>query len=314
MAKISIIITTWNSEETIINAIESAINQEYEDLEIIIIDDGSVDNTEKKVTEFIKKYENIKYYKKENTGVSDTRNFGIRKATGDYILFLDDDDYLEKDLLKRLKPYILKGNSLVKYKLRKIDEKGNLLENIDGPVFENLSGEEGFNELYSEDILIDSPCIYLIKKDIFIKNKYEFMKNTEHEDFGLMPLIIISAPKMSSINFYGYNYIQVRNSIVRGNKYDKIIKRAYDTLIHYDNMCNIIENLEISKKTKENIKIYYTNVIILKILELEKKDKKQFIKELKKRKMFKNIKVRDFKQLVKKILLNIDVNLYLKLR
>lgn len=314
MAKISIIITTWNSEETIINAIESAINQEYEDLEIIIIDDGSVDNTEKKVTEFIKKYENIKYYKKENTGVSDTRNFGIRKATGDYILFLDDDDYLEKDLLKRLKPYILKGNSLVKYKLRKIDEKGNLLENIDGPVFEDLSGEEGFNELYSEDILIDSPCIYLIKKDIFIKNKYEFMKNTEHEDFGLMPLIIISAPKMSSINFYGYNYIQVRNSIVRGNKYDKIIKRAYDTLIHYDNMCNIIENLEISKKTKENIKIYYTNVIILKILELEKKDKKQFIKELKKRKMFKNIKVRDFKQLVKKILLNIDVNLYLKLR
>lgn len=314
MAKISIIITTWNSEETIINAIESAINQEYEDLEIIIIDDGSVDNTEKKVTEFIKKYENIKYYKKENTGVSDTRNFGIRKATGDYILFLDDDDYLEKDLLKRLKPYILKGNSLVKYKLRKIDEKGNLLENIDGPVFENLSGEEGFNELYSEDILIDSPCIYLIKKDIFIKNKYEFMKNTEHEDFGLMPLIIISAPKMSSINFYGYNYIQVRNSIVRGNKYDKIIKRAYDTLIHYDNMCNIIENLEISKKTKENIKIYYTNVIILKILELEKKDKKQFIKELKKRKMFKNIKVRNFKQLVKKILLNIDVNLYLKLR
>lgn len=314
MAKISIIITTWNSEETIISAIQSAINQEYEDLEIIIIDDGSVDNTEKKVAEFIKDYKNIKYYKKENTGVSDTRNFGIRRATGEYIIFLDDDDYLEKGLLKNLKPYILKGNSLVKYKLRKIDEKGNLIESIDGPIFEDLTGEEGFNKLYAADILIDSPCIYLIKKDIFTKNRYEFMKNAEHEDFGLMPLIIISAEKMSSINFYGYNYIQVKNSIVRGNKYNKIVKRAYDTLIHYDNMCNIIENLGISNKTKENIKIYYTNVIILKILELKKSDKKQFIKELKKRKMFRNIKARNFKQLVKKILLNIDVNLYLKVR
>ena len=314
MAKISIIITAWNAEKTIIDAIKSAMEQEYENLEIIIIDDGSIDNTGEKVTKFIKNNENIKYYKKENTGVSDTRNYGIAKATGDYLLFLDDDDYLEKDLLKNLEPYILKDNDLVKYKLRKIDENGNLIENIDGPIFENLSGEEGFNRLYSGDILIDSPCIYLIKKDIFTKNNYKFMKNAEHEDFGLMPLIIIAAKKMSSINFYGYNYVQVKESIVRGNKYEKIVKRAYDTLIHYDNMCNIIENSNISTVTKENIKIYYTNVIILKILELKKEDKKNFIKELKRRKMFKNIKARNLKQIVKKILLNINVNLYLKLR
>lgn len=314
MAKISIIITAFNAEETISRAIESAIGQDYENLEIIIINDGSEDKTEEKVLEFTKNNENIKYYKKDNTGVADTRNFGIEKATGEYILFLDDDDYLDKDLLKTIEPYINKGNDLVKYKLRKIDEQGDLLEKIGGPIFEDLSGEKGFNRLYSEDILIDSPCIYLMKKDIFEKNDYKFIKGTYHEDFGLMPLIILASNKMSSIPLFGYNYVQVKNSIVRGNDYKKIVKRTYDTLIHYDNMCEAIEKKELSKRTKENIKIYYTNVIILKILDLKEEDKKKFIEEIKKRKMFKNIKARNIKQLIKKILLNINVNLYLKLR
>lgn len=241
MAKISIIITAFNAEETISRAIESAIGQDYENLEIIIINDGSEDKTEEKVLEFTKNNENIKYYKKDNTGVADTRNFGIEKATGEYILFLDDDDYLDKDLLKTIEPYINKGNDLVKYKLRKIDEQGDLLEKIGGPIFEDLSGEKGFNRLYSEDILIDSPCIYLMKKDIFEKNDYKFIKGTYHEDFGLMPLIILASNKMSSIPLFGYNYVQVKNSIVRGNDYKKIVKRTYDTLIHYDNMCEAIE-------------------------------------------------------------------------
>lgn len=314
MAKISVIITAWNAENTVINAIKSAMDQEYEDLEVIIIDDGSTDNTEKTVKDFIKNSEKIVYYKKENTGVADTRNFGVEKATGEYILFLDDDDYLDKNLLKTLKPYILRENDLIKYKLRKLNENGELLQEIGGPTFEDLSGEEGFNILYSEDILIDSPCIYLIKKDIFTKNNYKFIEGTEHEDFGLMPLIIIASKKMSSVDFYGYNYIQAPNSIVRGNKYEKKVKRAYDTLIHYDNMCKVMENAKLNKITKENVKIYYTNVIILKILELEGEEKKEFIKEIKKRKMYRNIKARDSRQLIKKILINIDVNLYLKLR
>lgn len=314
MPKISIIITAWNAEKTIKKAILSATSQDYNDLEIIIVDDGSIDNTEKEILEFTEKYENIKYYKKENTGVADTRNFGIEKSSGDYILFLDDDDYLDNNLLKTLEPYILNDNDLVKYKLRKITEDGKLLEEIEGPIFENLPGEEAFNILYANDILIDSPCIYLIKKDIFTKNKYQFIKGAEHEDFGLMPLIIMAAKKMSSIDIYGYNYIQCKTSVVRGNKYEKVLKRAYDTLIHYDNMCNVIEKANLKQITKENAKIYYTNVIILKILELEDKDKKQFINEIKKRKMFKNIKARNSKQLIKKILLNINVNLYLKLR
>lgn len=103
MARISIIITTWNAENTVISAIKSAMEQEYEDLEIIVIDDGSTDNTEQEVKDFIKNSDNIVYYKKENTGVADTRNFGVEKATGEYILFLDGDDrFIDGEILRKI--------------------------------------------------------------------------------------------------------------------------------------------------------------------------------------------------------------------
>ena len=85
-------------------------------------------------------------------------------------------------------------------------------------------------------------------------------------------------------------------------------------LEHYTAMEEEIKNIDLAKKTKENIKIYYTNNIILKVEELEGEDRKLYIKEIKRRKMLKNIKARNLKQLLKKLLLNININWYLKLR
>ena len=87
-----------------------------------------------------------------------------------------------------------------------------------------------------------------------------------------------------------------------------------DCFFHYDRMLKIIENIKLDKITKENIKIYYTNAILMKLSNLKENDKKTFIKEMKDRKMYNNIKIRNIKQLIKKIILNIDVNLYLKLK
>ncbi len=315
MKKLSVIIPVYNGEKTLKRCIESVLKQKDEDIEIIMINDGSTDASDKIVQEYKEKNPKIiSYYQKKNTGVADTRNYGIKKAKGKYILFLDADDYLDIHLYGLVKQYMEKDIDLIKFKLQREDEKGNVIETVNGPVFENKTGEEGFEELYATDVLLDSPCVYVIKRDIFIKNKLEFKVGTEHEDFGLMPFVIVLAKTMISINFYGYHYVQVEGSITRNDSYEKTKKKAKDALKQYDEALMKIDRYKLNKKIAETLKIYYTNAILLKIETLEKKDQKEYIKEIRKRKMTKNIKVKNIKQLLRKMILSLNIKWYLNLR
>lgn len=105
---LSVIIPAYNCESTLSDTIESVLNQKCKDYEIIIVNDGSTDNTDSICLDYKNKYNNIKYIKKDNSGVSDTRNVGIKNANGLYIAFLDSDDvwdknYYDEGLCKKLK-------------------------------------------------------------------------------------------------------------------------------------------------------------------------------------------------------------------
>lgn len=317
MAKISILVPVYNAENQIEKCLNSIIGQTYnEDIEIIIVNDGSTDNSENIIKKYIQQNQKsniIKYYSKENEGIAETRNFAIDKASAEYILFVDSDDYLDKYTIEKLKPYIEKNIDLIKFKLQKVNEEGKVLEKIEGPIFEETTGEEAFNKMYCKDILIDSPCVYLIKKELLTKNNLKF-QGIYHEDFGLIPFVILSAKSVVSTPYYLYQYVQSSNSITRNEDYMKTIKRMDSVLEHYDNMIKRIETMKLNNKTKENVKIYYTNAIILKIESLKEQDKNKYIQEIKKRKMYKNIKARNLKQLIKKICLKINIKLYLKMR
>lgn len=316
MSKISIIIPVYNTGKHIEKCLNSIKNQTTNiDLEIIIINDGSTDDSENIVKQYIEKHKeflNIKYYSKENEGVAKTRNFGIEKATSDYIMFLDSDDYIEPEALETLEKYIEQDIDLIKFKLQRVDENDNVIEKVDGPVFDKITGQEAFDELYGEDVLLDSPCVYVIKKKLFTENNFKF-QGRYHEDFGLIPFIILTAKTVISIPEYLYKYVQAPDSITRTEDYEKTTKKMEDVLFHYDNMLKMVEKLNLEETTKENVKIYYTNAIILKLRELKKEAQNHYIKEIQKRKMYKNIKPRNLKQLIKRLLLKWNVKLYLKL-
>lgn len=314
MKKLSIIVPVYNTEKHLKKCFDSIINQNNSEIEVVVVNDGSTDNSETIINKYTNKYKDVfKYYKKDNTGVADTRNFGIEKATGEYIMFLDSDDYIDKKLYDNIKKYIDENVELIKYKMQRVDENDKILEIVSGATFNEVTGEEGFNKLYGTDVLLDSPCVYIIKKDIFKRNNLKFKVGTEHEDFGLIPFVIVLAKSMVSTNFYGYYYVQSKGSLMRNENYKKIIKRVYDALGHYDNAKEYSQNINISKVTHDNIMIYYTNAVILKARDLKEEERKKYLEELKERKVFKNIKVRNLKQMIKKILLMIDMNLYLKL-
>lgn len=297
---ISFIIPSYNSANTIKRAIESILNQNVNiRYEIIVVDDGSSDNTE----EVLKVYENnekVKFYKKSNSGVADTRNYGVSKAAGDYIIFVDSDDYISENLLNDIEPYLLQNIELIKWNPIFVDENKNEILKPASVAFEKVTGEQGFNILFGRDNLIDCLWNYAIKKELIM----EFPTGTYHEDFATMPLIILKAKSFVSIDKREYYYVQSNNSIMRNKDYDKTRRKLNDKLNHFDNLIKKSNEMSIQKQTKENFAIYATNSMLAVVKDLDEKEKKYYTSELKRRKISKYIKARNIKQIIKKIILS----------
>lgn len=314
MQKLSVIVPVYNTEKYLDKCLDSLVNQTFEDIEILIINDGTKDNSEEIIENYIKRYPNkIKYFKKENGGLSDTKNYGVERALGEYITFVDSDDYVDKDLYIQLRSCMENQIDLIKYKLIRVDEEYAEIGRGEGPVFGKSTGERAFQILFPNDTMIEPSWLYLYRKEFFVKNKFKFSVGLYHEDFGLTPLCIVCAESVISTAVYGYYYLLRENSITTNLDYEKKKERSYDLLKHYDNMIDKIENCEVKDDTKKNIKQYYTNTILLQIEELLDIDKKNFIQEIKQRKMIHNIQIKNVKQLIKRILLIINIELYIKI-
>lgn len=316
MPKISVIVPVYNTEKYVEKCLKSIVEQKMKDIEIIVVNDGSTDNSESKIQNFIKENKNldIQYLKKQNGGLSDSRNFAIPYVHGKYISFVDSDDYISEDLYSNLEKYMDDDFDLIKFKMQKVDENGNILEKLDGPTFEKCTGEEGYEKLCTSDKFLDPACIYLYKTKFFRDNNFKYEKGTFHEDFGLTSLIILKAKNFVSSSEDGYYYLQSNNSITRDVNYDKEIQKSKDLLRHYDNMIEKIKQYDISEKSQNLIKRYYTNTVILKANDLKDNDLQSYIKQIKIRKLYKNIKPYNLKQLIKRIILRFNVKLYLKIR
>ena len=297
---ISFVITTYNSEKTIERAINSILEQKTNlEYEIIVVDDGSNDDTKVVLAKY---YDKIKYYYKENEGVAIARNFGVENAKGEYIIFIDSDDYIKNTLLQDIETYILQKIDLIKWNpLFVYENKKESLEETISVEFDKATGEDGFNLLFGKDNLIDCLWRYAIKKELIPK----FPEEKYHEDFATIPFIILKAKSFVSINKFEYYYVQSENSIMRNSDVKKTRKKLQDKLFHFDNIVKNVDALNLKETTKENVKIWATNSILVGINKLEDDNKKYLNNELKKRNISKYIKIRNLKQLLKKIYLKI---------
>lgn len=305
--KFSLIIPAYNVEKYIKKCLDSVLNQTYNNYEIIIINDGSTDNTSK-ILERYKSNKKIKIINQENKGLSNARNTGVSNAKGDYILFIDSDDFIEKELLEILNKTI-KDEDLVRFQIKILDETNKIIKEYKEETFNNLNGIEAFNKL-SKYNLVELAVCYAYKKDTFLKNNYKFEEKTYHEDFGLIPYIIISSKKVTSINYIGYNYLQRKNSIMNNTDYETEIKKSNDVLKHYKNLIKWSQNIEGDLTI---YKSFIANSVILKSLNLKEKDYKNYIKKLKEYKVYDNLLTNNKENKIKKILIKISPKLYYKI-
>ena len=290
MPKFSIIVPVYNVEEYIDECLSSIFNQSYKDFEVIVVDDGTKDNS----MDIVNKYD-VTVVKEENSGLSTARNNGVKKAKGEYLLFVDSDDYLEKDLLKNVNDNLEDNPDIVRFQIKEIT--GNKETNYEEEPFNTINGVDAFSKI-SKYHYIENAWAYAINKKYYQDNNYKFNDGTYHEDFGLIPLVIIKANKVKSISYIGYNYRQRNNSIMNSNDYDKTKKKVEDFLNHYRYLLNEVEKLNIDKTI---FKSYISNSLIIKITELKGKDYKEYKKILKELKVYDNILTDTFVRKIKKL-------------
>lgn len=314
---ISFIVPTYNERKTIKDCINSILKVRVPNkkmrYEVIIVDNSSDDSDETKKIIDAFKSKKIKYYKTPSEGLAEARNFGVEHSKGDYIIFVDSDDKIFPTVLEDIQEYYNKKIDLIKW-YPVISEESYLGAFVANDIdynhanmwptrisFEPVTGEEGFNFLFGDDHYMVCVWNYCIKRDIIKK----FPKGKFHEDFGTMPLIILNAKTMAAIDKYEYDYILSDNSIMRNNDEAQQWKRCEDIIYHYDRLKKEVAKLKISEETKQNVGIFCTNALVKQLDDLKGTNKKKFQAELKKRKIWENLKSDNLKHFAKKIYVNI---------
>lgn len=278
MQKISVIVPIFNASKSIKKCIESIINQTYKNIEIILINDGSEDNTLEIINDYKEKDERIKVINKANSGVANTRNVGIEIATGQYIMFVDSDDYIDVNYIYEMHNELVKNDSDVA--VSGMTSCENNEKKIKKIIYKNESCNLQFSEIISEIInklTFCSACKTLIKKELLTNNKIRFDENLKYcEDMIFSFNMLKKATKIRYVNSTGYYYVFSKNSATNKTDIKSINKYCQDNYYAFNYIKNNTqcENYLISNRvlTKINIaikKVIYSDKITYKLFKNE---------------------------------------------
>ena len=313
MPKFSIIIPVYNTSSFLPKCFDSILSQSFKDYEVIIVNDGSTDNSQKIIDKYVKRYKDkFKCFITKNNGLSEARNFGVKESTGDYLLFVDSDDYIEINLLKKLDSILKDDIDLVRFQIKTINTNYKVIDRFHEEEFKTLTGSEAFLKIINYKF-VEPACCYAYNREFYLKNKFKFKKNMYHEDFGIIPYIIMKSNTVTSIDYIGYNYVQRNDSIMSTTDYSKNKKKVYDTLEHYKYLFDKVYKLkDVDDHYKKVFYSFIANSVILKAHDLNEEDLKIFDKELNKYEIKDKLMDDTLKRKLKKNLLKLNLNLYLK--
>lgn len=290
---VSIIIPVYNVEKYIKQCLESIFNQTYKEYEVIIIDDGSTDSSNKIINSYIG-LDNIIILNQENKGVSEARNLGLKKATGEYIVFIDPDDYLQEDYLEKMVNKIKKTNSdvvICGFKSFYDDNRRKSEFNLYKLEDKIYSSNEVINlmlELKVKGYVWDK----MFKRENLINNNFRFEPGRYVQDWFPIFKEIYNSSKITFLNEILYNY-RLRNGSTVHKKNMKVTedyyhaveeiktyiremnidveKKSYNTF-YINTFYNLIRNFYLANKNKKVYKNFYdskykeNNISISKII------------------------------------------------
>ena len=319
---ISIIIPCYNDEFYINNMINSLLNQSFNDYEIIFVDDGSSDKSYEKALNKLKVLESSKYkvIKQENQGVSEARNTGIKHATGKYLYFLDADDYIDKDLFKKVKELDDKKSfdmfffRFKRFNSEKVEHSKEWIisENKVDKVLKNIL-INNFNYCM---------CSIFIRREIIVSNNISFTKGAIYgEDSEFIIKALCNSNSIELSNYIGFYYRVNNDSITKEFDLRRIDSvEAALRVEKYISESRFKESFKYFAKGYVAKKIYYNlqRIIETKYFNntLTKYDKNEFVQYLNKNrkylKYFKYEENSDFKIFIIRNIAVIDIRIYIK--
>ncbi|UOR13783.1 glycosyltransferase family 2 protein [Halobacillus amylolyticus] len=200
--KISIITPVFNVEEYVGKCIKSILNQSFKNFELILINDGSTDDSGTICDYYASLDNRIKVFHTKNKGQAAARNHGIKIARGEYIGFVDSDDWIERNMFSLLYNYcVINDSDISIIGVREINESGTCLSEY---IPNNVTFHSILRRAY--------PWNKLFKKELFIRNKLFFKEGKYYEDLELIPKLFIKSQGISSITEVAYNYLKRGNS------------------------------------------------------------------------------------------------------
>ena len=238
MPKVSIIVPVYNVEKYVDKCLLSLINQTLKDIEIIVVNDGSTDNSKNIINEYVSNFPGlIKSYDKENGGLSDARNYGMQFASGDYIAFLDSDDYVELDMYEKMYNKAIEENSdmvecdfIWEYPNKKVIDTGIIYDNKKDMI------------TYARVVAWNK----LIRREIIEKANVIYPKGLRYEDIEFFYKMVPYYNKVSFIKEPLVHYIQRESSISNvQNERTKEIFDVLDNSIYYYKEKNLFDEYKV---------------------------------------------------------------------
>lgn len=286
--KISVIIPVYNAEKYLKKCLDSVINQTLDDVEIICINDGSTDNSLNILNEYNKKYKNFKLINQENKGVIYTRIKGYKNATGEYIAWLDNDDFLELDMFEKMYSIAKDGDyDIVECNYNFYPKDVKYKEKW----FNEYNGVNDWEFTFRNTLLWNK----IVKKELLDKINFPYI--FEHFGEGSYSLVLISTNKISTINEPLYNYRVGHQSLSHNysnidwykkitdcanERYDYVVKNNYENkwleLFKFTYLYYVLV-LMIVACYNDNKELYYDCKKIIKNDELFSNKYKKYLKK-----------------------------------
>lgn len=239
--KISVIVPVYNTLNCLEKCVDSICRQTYENLEIILVDDGSTDGTGQLCDALAGRDVRIHVYHKENGGASSARNLGLQKADGDYIGFVDSDDYIDADVYQQMAELAMEKNySVVQISRDERDEAGNKLADVCTPP-ETVRFCD--SETFIKELLLHqgdcSFCTKLLKRELFTQHR--FPEGELNEDFKLLIELLKQIEGIAILPEQGYHVVCRSDSTTRKRSGESFSRVFIDIVENADMMQELVD-------------------------------------------------------------------------
>lgn len=236
---------------------------ESEDFEIILINDGSTDDSEEISKKFAEKYPQVKYFYQDNKGLGGARNTGIEKSSGEYVMFVDCDDWIAENSLKTILDYSTQNDlDLLIFNLQRVFPDGKIIPSrMEYPEKRVMSGKE----LILNHRIFVSPCVNFYRRKILIEKNVKFVEGVYFEDIDFYLIFILKCEKIAFVNKMVYNYLWNENSITLKQNSEHSTKKYSHYIQAIERVQNIISKSSDSLKTRLSYILEYYFIQLVKM-------------------------------------------------